>query len=119
MPLEPRPVPAVPDSHLRELKDIVRALLKLDDDTAVVIRQLSWTAPGHRRVETSISARRMDGRVRHWTLDGPTDQITENALRAALIPHPTNCRGCPPPGVAASAATLFQMLVLSVVVTPR
>ncbi|MEU5380470.1 hypothetical protein [Streptomyces sp. NPDC005968] len=89
MPLEPRHATAAPDSHLRGLRDAVRALLRLDDDTAVVIRQLNWTTPGHHRQETSISARRMDGRVRHWTLDGPIDQITDNDLRAALIPHPT------------------------------
>ncbi|REE65796.1 hypothetical protein BX257_8550 [Streptomyces sp. 3212.3] len=89
MPLEPRPATAAPDSHLRELRNAVRTLLLLDDDTAVVIRQLNRTTSGHHRLETSISARRMDGQVRRWTLDGPIDRITANDLRAALIPHPT------------------------------
>ncbi|MFF1704754.1 hypothetical protein [Streptomyces sp. NPDC058252] len=46
MHLEPRPGTAGPSPHLRELKDAVRALLCLDNDTAVIIRQLTCSEPG-------------------------------------------------------------------------
>ena len=41
MHLQPRPGIAWPSPRLRELNHVVRALLGLDDDTAVVIRQLA------------------------------------------------------------------------------
>jgi hypothetical protein len=32
----------------------------------------------------------MDGEVHRWTLHRPADQITENDLRATLLPHLPN-----------------------------
>lgn len=85
MPLGSRRGPATPSPQLRELKETVRALLGLDDDTAVMVRQLTCTEPGCPPVETVIAALPMDGEARRWTLHRPVDEITEDALRAALL----------------------------------
>lgn len=83
--LEPRPGSAWPSPRLRELRDTVRVLLGLDDDTAVVIRQLGRDAPGRPSLETVVEVLPMDGGEAHrWTLDRPADQITEHDLRTAL-----------------------------------
>lgn len=87
MYLEPRPGIAWPSPHLRELKDAVRALLGLDDDTAVIIRQLTCSEPSHPPLETVVAVLPMDGEAHRWTLHRPTDQITENDLRATLLHH--------------------------------
>lgn len=87
MHLDPRPGTTGPSPHLRELKDAVRALLGLDDDTAVIIRQLSCSEPGHPPLETVVAVLPMDGEAHRWTLRRPTDQITENDLRATLLHH--------------------------------
>ncbi|MDW4911159.1 hypothetical protein RB628_39120, partial [Streptomyces sp. ADMS] len=72
--------------QLRELKETMRTLLGLDDDTAaVVIRQLTCTDPGCPPVETTVAALPMDGAARRWTLHQPADQITEDDLRHALL----------------------------------
>ncbi|MGW2962652.1 hypothetical protein ACWDGI_29885 [Streptomyces sp. NPDC001220] len=84
----PRPATAGPSPHLRRLRDSVRALLGLDDDTAVVIRQFQYTDPGHPPRKTVVAVLPMDGEAHRWTLHRPPDQITEQALRAALLPHP-------------------------------
>lgn len=70
---------------MRQLKDTVRQLLDLDDDSAVVVRQLTCTEPGCPPVETVVAVLPMDGDARRWTLHRPADQITEDDLRAALI----------------------------------
>ncbi|MEV6763972.1 hypothetical protein AB0N16_25705 [Streptomyces sp. NPDC051105] len=83
---EPRPGSAWPSPRLRELRDTVRVLLGLDDDTAVVIRQLGCAARGHPPVETVVEVLPMDGGEAHrWTLHRPADQITEHDLRTALL----------------------------------
>ncbi|WP_223281090.1 hypothetical protein [Streptomyces antnestii] len=60
-------------------------MLDLDDDSAVVVRQLTCTEPGCPPVETVVAVLPMDGDARRWTLHRPADQITEDDLRAALI----------------------------------
>ncbi|MGW1286365.1 hypothetical protein ACWDBD_48775 [Streptomyces sp. NPDC001118] len=70
---------------MRELKETVRTLLDLDDDTAVLIRQLACTEPGCPPLETVVVVLPMEGAARRWTLHRPADQITEDALRAALL----------------------------------
>jgi hypothetical protein len=90
MPLGSRPGPAQPSPQLRELKETVRTLLGLDDDTAVMIRQLTCTEPGCPPVETVVVVLPMDGEARRWTLHQPAEQITPDDLRAALLtdqPH--------------------------------
>lgn len=87
MYLEPRPGTAGPSPHLRALKDAVRALLGLDDDIAVIIRQLTRSEPGRPLLETVVAVVPMDGEAHRWTLHRPADQITENDLRATLLPH--------------------------------
>ncbi|MFF8028438.1 hypothetical protein ACFZDJ_46645 [Streptomyces sp. NPDC007896] len=87
MHLEPRPGTARSSPHLRELKDAVRALLGLDDDTAVIIRQLTCSEVGRPPLATVVAVMPMDGEVHRWTLHRPADQITENYLRAALLHH--------------------------------
>ncbi|MFC8520366.1 hypothetical protein [Streptomyces sp. NPDC057257] len=84
-PLGPRPGPAQPSPQLRELKETVRTLLGLDDDTAVMIRQLACTEPGCPPVETVVAVLPMDGEARRWTLHQPAEQITADDLRAALL----------------------------------
>ncbi|MER5663455.1 hypothetical protein [Streptomyces mirabilis] len=85
MPLGSRPGPAGPSPQLRELKETVRALLGLDDDTAVMIRQLACTEPGCPPLETVVAVLPMDGEARRWTLHRPADQITEDDLRTVLL----------------------------------
>ncbi|MEW2300807.1 hypothetical protein AB0958_12655 [Streptomyces sp. NPDC006655] len=87
MYLEPRPGSAWPSPYLRELKNAVHALLGLDDDTAVIIRQLTSGEVGRRSLETVVAVLPMDGEAHCWTLHRPAEQITENELRATLLPH--------------------------------
>ncbi|MER5544100.1 hypothetical protein AB5L52_06465 [Streptomyces sp. CG4] len=70
---------------MRELKETVRTLLDLDDDTAVLIRQLACTEPGCPPLETVVVVLPMEGAARRWTLHRPADQITKDDLRAALL----------------------------------
>ncbi|MEU2625292.1 hypothetical protein ABZ642_45665 [Streptomyces sp. NPDC007157] len=90
--MSPQPQPATtgPGPHLRRLRDSVRALLGLDDDTAVVIRQFQYTEPGRPPRKTVVAVLPMDGEAHRWTLHRPPDEITERVLRAALLPHPPN-----------------------------
>ncbi|WP_294005681.1 hypothetical protein [Streptomyces sp.] len=84
--LEPRPGSAWPSPRLRELRDTVRGLLGLDDDTAVVIRQLGCAAGGRPPLETVVEVVPMDGGEAHrWTLHRAADQITEHDLRTTLL----------------------------------
>ncbi|MDT0469206.1 hypothetical protein [Streptomyces gibsoniae] len=85
MHLEPRPGIAWPSPHLRELRDTVRALLGLDDDTAIVIRQLGCGELGYSPPETVVEVLPMDGGIHRWTLRRPADEITEHDLRATLL----------------------------------
>ncbi|MGD3110623.1 hypothetical protein [Streptomyces sp. YGL11-2] len=87
MYLEPRPGTAWSSPHLRELRDAVRTLLGLDDDTAVIIRQLICGDVGFPSLETVVKVLPMDGEAHRWTFHRPTEQITENELRAALLHH--------------------------------
>ncbi|MFE9610847.1 hypothetical protein [Streptomyces sp. NPDC006012] len=85
MYLEPRPGIAWPSPHVRELKDAVRALLGLDDDTAVRIRQLFYGQDGRLPLETVVEVLPMDGEAHRWTLHRPAEQVTEDELRATLL----------------------------------
>ncbi len=85
MPLGSRPGLPGPSPQLRELKETVRTLLGLDDDTAVMVRQLTCTEPGCPPLETVVALLPMEGEARRWTLHRPADQITEDDLRAALL----------------------------------
>jgi hypothetical protein len=88
MPLEFRPGRPAAAPHLSELRATVRALLGLDEDTAVVIRQLACTEPGCPPLETVVAVLPMEGAARRWTLHRPAGQLTENELRAALLGAP-------------------------------
>ncbi|MFI5972199.1 hypothetical protein [Streptomyces sp. NPDC051452] len=87
MYLEPRPGIAWPSPLLRELRDAVRALLGLDEDTAVIIRQLIRGEAGHPPLETVVKVLPMDSEARRWTLHRPAEQITVSELRATLLHH--------------------------------
>ncbi|MFF7754144.1 hypothetical protein ACFZCP_34020 [Streptomyces sp. NPDC007971] len=63
----------------------MRALLGLDDDTAVLIRQLACTEPGCPPLETVVVVLPMEGAARRWTLHRPADQITGDDLRTTLL----------------------------------
>ncbi|WOX16062.1 hypothetical protein [Streptomyces sp. N50] len=63
----------------------MRRLLGLDEDTAVMVRQLTCTEPGCPPVETVVAALPMDGPARRWTLHTPADRITEADLRGVLL----------------------------------
>ncbi|WP_413804699.1 hypothetical protein [Streptomyces sp. OE57] len=84
MPLGARPGPS---PQLRRLRQSVRRLLGLDEDTAVVIRQLACAVPGCPPLETVIAVLPMTGRARRWTLHTTAEEITEDDLRAALLAH--------------------------------
>lgn len=88
MPLGSRPGPPGPSPQMRELKETVRVLLGLDDDTAVMVRQLACTEPGCPPLETVVAVLPMEGEPRRWTLHHPADQITEDDLRATLLATP-------------------------------
>lgn len=77
--------PAAPSPRLWELKETVRTLLGLDDDTAVMIRRLACTEPGRPPLETVVAVLPMNGPARRWTLHQPTDEVTEDDLKAALL----------------------------------
>ncbi|MGW0840713.1 CobW family GTP-binding protein [Streptomyces sp. NPDC002787] len=86
MPLGIRPTGQPgPNPKLRELKETVRALLDLDEDTAVMVRELTCTEPGCPPLETVVAVLPMDGEPRRWTLHRPAEQITGDDLRAALL----------------------------------
>ncbi|WP_246096034.1 hypothetical protein [Streptomyces botrytidirepellens] len=70
------------------MKQTIRRLLGLDDDTAVVVRQLACTEPGCPPLETVIAVLPMNGRARRWTLHTTAEEITEDDLRAALLAAP-------------------------------
>jgi hypothetical protein len=80
-----RPEGPLPGPQLGELKETVRRLLDLDEDTAVMIRQLACTEPGCPPLETVVAVLPMDGPARRWTLHRPAGQVTEDDLRAALL----------------------------------
>ncbi|MEV6839030.1 hypothetical protein AB0N17_31725 [Streptomyces sp. NPDC051133] len=69
------------------MSDTVRALLGLDDDTAVIIRQLICGEVGCPPLETVVKVLPMDGEARRWTLHLPAEQVTKNELRATLLHH--------------------------------
>jgi hypothetical protein len=70
------------------LKDSVRQLLDVDDDTAVMIRQLDCTEPGCPPVETVVAVLPLNAPARRWTLHRPVDQITIDDLRLLLANPP-------------------------------
>jgi hypothetical protein len=74
-----------PTQQLRALKETVRNLLGLDDDTAVMVRQLACTEPGCPPLETVVAVLPMDGAARRWTLHQAAEEITEDDLRRALL----------------------------------
>jgi len=74
--------------HLSGLKESVRQLLDLDEDTAVMIRQLACTEPGCPPVETVVAILPMNGPARRWTLHSPVDQVTSDDLRTLLATSP-------------------------------
>ncbi|GAA0895014.1 MULTISPECIES: hypothetical protein [Streptomyces] len=82
MPLGARPGQS---PQLRELRQSVRRLLGLDDDTAVVIRQLACAEPGCPPLETVIAVLPMNGQARRWALHTTAEEITEDDLRTALL----------------------------------
>ncbi|AUA17055.1 hypothetical protein GTZ78_14410 [Streptomyces sp. SID8361] len=82
MPLGARPGPS---PQLRELKQTVRRLLALDDDTAVMVRQLTCAEPGCPPLETIIAVLPMNGPALRWTLRTTAEEITEDDLRTALL----------------------------------
>ncbi|WP_019063689.1 hypothetical protein [Streptomyces prunicolor] len=63
----------------------MRRLLGLDEDTAVMVRQLACTEPGCPPVETVVAVLPMDGAARRWTLHVLADRITEADLRRVLL----------------------------------
>jgi hypothetical protein len=85
MPLGARPSRRM-SQQLPVLKQTVRRLLGLDDDTAVMVRQLDCTEPGCPPLETVIAVLPTDGPARRWTVHRPVDEIGEDDLRALLNP---------------------------------
>jgi hypothetical protein len=86
MPLEGRRPGRSP--RLGELKQTVRRLLGLDDDTTVMVRQLTCTEPGCPPLETVIAVLPMNGPARRWTLHRSAEQVTEDDLRTLIASVP-------------------------------
>ena len=74
--------------NVAALKESVRQLLDLDDETAVMIRQLDCTEPGCPPVETVVAVLPMQGEARRWTLHRPVDQITPADLQELIHTAP-------------------------------
>ncbi|MGK5530436.1 hypothetical protein [Streptomyces sp. URMC 129] len=70
------------------LKQTVRHLLGLDDDTAVVIQQLACAEPGCPPLETVIAVLPPGGPARRWTLHRPVEQVTDDDVRTLLATAP-------------------------------
>jgi hypothetical protein len=86
MPLPARPPRRPP--QLSALKQAVRHLLGVDDDTTVMVQQLTCAEPGCPPLETVIAVLPPDGPARRWTLHRPAEQVTEDDLRALLTTAP-------------------------------
>ncbi|WP_030802003.1 hypothetical protein [Streptomyces sp. NRRL S-337] len=71
-----------------EVKESVRRLLALDDDTAVMVRELACSDADCPPLETVIAVLPMNGTARRWTLHRPVADITEQDLRALLAREP-------------------------------
>ncbi|MGW4070503.1 hypothetical protein [Nocardia grenadensis] len=78
----------MPREALRRVKDAVRSQLVLDDDTAVVVRQLDCREPGCPPVETVIAVLPAGGPARRWTAHRPVAEITEDDVRDLLAATP-------------------------------
>jgi hypothetical protein len=74
--------------ELLAVKETVRRLLGLDDDTAVVVRELACAEPGCPPLETVIAVLPADGPRRQWKLHVPLTQVTETDLRELVTPSP-------------------------------
>lgn len=74
--------------HLSGLKESVRRLLDLDDDTAVMISQLACTEPGCPPIETVVAVLPLDAPARRWTLHRPVEQVTPDDLSTLLATQP-------------------------------
>ncbi|WP_051823095.1 hypothetical protein [Streptomyces sp. NRRL S-1448] len=71
-----------------EVKESVRRLLGLEEDAAVVVRELACSDEDCPPLETVIAVLPMDGTPRRWTLHRPVSDITEEDLRALLAREP-------------------------------
>jgi hypothetical protein len=83
--------------QLSELKQSVRRLLDLDDDTTVMVSQLACSEPGCPPLETVIAVLPMDGSPRRWALHRSVDQVTEDDLQTGR-PSSTCSRASHAPG---------------------
>jgi len=88
MPNVTRPIAT--DPRITAVKATVRALLQLDEQTAVMVRELACTEPGCPPIETVVAVLPEAGESQRWTLHQPVEAITEADLRAVLLYSPTN-----------------------------
>ncbi|WP_055554875.1 ArsR family transcriptional regulator [Streptomyces sp. NBRC 110028] len=62
-------------------------MLGLDEDSAVVIRQLACTESGTPPLETAIAVFPLEGRVHRWTLHSVTELATEVGMAQSAVSH--------------------------------
>lgn len=76
------------DPRTSALRERIRGVLRLDADTAVVVRQLARSEPGHPSMETVVAVLPMSGAPRRWTLHRPLAEITDADLQALRVRTP-------------------------------
>lgn len=78
--------PKPSQQHVSGLKDVVRSVLGLDPDTAVLVQQLACTEPGCPPVETVVAV--LGSPRRTWKIPTPTAEVSASDLAALLTDHP-------------------------------
>ncbi|MGW0732063.1 hypothetical protein [Streptomyces sp. NPDC002851] len=76
------------DPRTTALRERIRGVLRLDADTAVVVRQLARTEPDRPTLETVVAVLPMSGAPRRWTLHRPVAEITEDDLQSLRVRTP-------------------------------
>ena len=74
------------------LKAVVRDVLGLGEEHAIVIQELTCAEPGCPPVETVIGVLTAGRPARRWTLHQPLSGLTTDAIRAALTEEGTGDR---------------------------
>ncbi|MGQ0625799.1 MAG: hypothetical protein ACT4PP_14270 [Sporichthyaceae bacterium] len=80
----PGPAPQV----LSALRARVRALLELDEDTSIIVRQLDCADADCPPIETVIAVLAPGQEIAQWKLHCPAQDIDESALVALLARAP-------------------------------
>lgn len=73
-----------PQADTGALKDVMREVLELSEDHAIVIQELACTEPGCPPVETVLAVLAKGEPSRKWTIHAPLVDVTPDQIRSAL-----------------------------------